>query len=137
MKIKYQLDQDYYPMIPCVHDCVIKKVEIRDDFLLFIFEDEINQHDSIQHINCKAESLVIKYHLIDDVEVFVWKNKLSLTKGGGYIAVESTKLAEMAVERLEYLYHNVGYQSMILKLWNMQSVIVDLRADYVEYEWIE
>ena len=81
MVVKYQLNQDTYPMISCLHDCVIKKVEIQNEFLIFRFESEINQHDGIQRINQKAKSLVIKYHLIYDFEIFVWRRRLSLTKG--------------------------------------------------------
>ncbi len=137
MIIRYQLNQENYPTIPCVHDCVIKEVEIQNDFLSFFFEDDISYHDSIKHLNPKAKTLIIKYHLIDDFEVFVWKRRLLLTRNSGYIAVEGAKLVGMTSGRLEYLYHNVGYQSLILKLWSSGSVIVDLMADYVEYEWIE
>lgn len=137
MTIRYQLNQEHYPTIPCVHDCVIKSITIQDDFLMFYFDDEINKCDSIQYINPKAKTLVIKYHLVDDFEVFVWKRRLSLMKREGYVAVKSESIADMTNGRLEYLYHNVGYNSVILKLWNNGSIIVDLMADYVEYEWIE
>lgn len=41
--------------------------------------------------------------------------------------------------RLEYLYHNVGYQSIIIKLCSEGTgfIIIDAEADYVELEWIE
>ncbi len=137
MNIQYRLDKNEYSTIPCVHDCTIKEVEIKEDFLIFYFEDEINRNDSVNRIYPNAKTLITKYHLIDDFDVFVWKRKLSLTKGAGYIEVDRTALADMAKTRLVYLFHNVAYQSMILKLWIGQSVIVDLRTDYVEYEWIE
>ncbi len=137
MITRYQLNQDNHPTIPCVHDCVVKEIKIQSDFLTFYFEDDINQRNSIQYYNPKAKSLVIRYHLIGDFEVFVWKRKLSLLKREGYIAVTREKLVDMTKYNLEYLYHNIGYQSIILKLWSQDPVVVDLMTDYIEYEWIE
>ncbi|MFI3200810.1 MAG: hypothetical protein R3Y54_04675 [Eubacteriales bacterium] len=41
----------------------------------------------------------------------------------------------MAEDKLEYLYHLVGYQEVVLKLWSSGSVIVNISTDYIEYDW--
>ncbi|MEG2014036.1 MAG: hypothetical protein RR063_12705, partial [Anaerovoracaceae bacterium] len=66
---------------------------------------------------------------------YKWKHKLSLTKGEGFILEKNDSLIKMAEDRLEYLYHSVGYQTVMLKLWSKGSIIVDISADYVEYDW--
>ena len=38
---------------------------------------------------------------------------------------------------LEYLYHNVGYCSIITKLHSDAPVMIDAGVDYLVYEWIE
>ena len=38
--------------------------------------------------------------------------------------------------KLEYLYHNVAYCSVITKLFSNGYVILDAEIDYVEFEWI-
>lgn len=135
MTVRYQLDSEQYPTVPCVHDCVIKRVEITNEFLTLIFEDDIGDHDSVKHINPGAKGLEISYHLVDGFEVFAWVKRVSLVGGEGYIKKKNSSLAQMTEYRLEYLYHCVGYRSMILRLWCAGEVIVDLSADYVEYRW--
>ena len=39
--------------------------------------------------------------------------------------------------RLEYLYHDVGYNSIIIKLFCETFIMIDISSDYIEYEWIE
>ena len=69
----YYLNQDTVPTIPTPHDCKIKKVTIRGDFIIFEFEDDISYHDSIRHFNPDAKSLVIKIHLVDDFDTYKMK----------------------------------------------------------------
>ena len=38
-------------------------------------------------------------------------------------------------ERVEYLYHYVSYQSLIVNLYCGSNIILDLHADYIEYIW--
>ncbi|MEG1814209.1 MAG: hypothetical protein RR337_13045 [Clostridia bacterium] len=132
---RYELNNNSLPNMPCVHDCIIKEVHINEDFLIFIFEDDISYHDSIKYISPNSKSLIIRYHLIDIFNTYKWKHKLSLTKGEGFILEKNDSLIKMAEDRLEYLYHSVGYQTVMLKLWSKGSIIVDISADYVEYDW--
>ena len=37
---------------------------------------------------------------------------------------------------MEYLYHNVGYCSIITKLFLHDTIILDAMIDTVEFEWI-
>lgn len=137
MIITYRLDESTYPTVPVVHDCVICDVRADGEFLMFTFEPNIGEHDSISHIRPGARSLTIRYHLVDDIEVFAWKRRLPFTRTEGYVARSVTWLAKMAKGRLEYLYHNVGYRSIVLKLWSAGQIIVDVCADYLEYAWDE
>lgn len=45
-------------------------------------------------------------------------------------------LFNLTKDNLEYLYHNVGYCSIIVKLWSSNDIVLDITADYVEFEWI-
>lgn len=133
---KYELNQKTLPTVPNIHDCVIKKVSIDDEFLTFTFEDDISYHDSIQYSNPHAKTLMIRYHLIQEFKTYKWKLRF-LTKKEEYIIIANDELIKMAEYKLEYLYENIGYKSVILKLWHQGYVIVDIYADYIEYEWFE
>ena len=39
-------------------------------------------------------------------------------------------------ERLEYLYHYIGYQSIIIKLFSKTYIALDIQADYIDFDWI-
>ena len=67
MKEMYHLDTKIVPTIPVPHDCVVKEIRLEDNILIFIFEDDISYHDSIQNIRPGAKSLMIRFHLIQDI----------------------------------------------------------------------
>lgn len=67
--------------------------------LVFVFEDDISYHDGITQSRPGVKSLVIRYHLADDLG-------------------------------------DVGYCSIIIKLWSAGSIILDMTVDSVEYQWI-
>ena len=56
---------------------------------------------------------------------------------GDYSRIDNAQLEKIAKkEGLEYLYHYVGYQSMIIKLFSQTYITLDIATDYIEYEWI-
>ena len=46
---KFELNKFNLPNLPCPHDCIIKKIEITADYLIFIFEDDLSYHNSIKY----------------------------------------------------------------------------------------
>ena len=140
MKEIFYLNKDILPTIPVPHDCVIKDIQIGGQHLTFVFEDDISYHDSIKFIAPEAKSLIIRYHLTDDdsFSVYKWRKprKFSLKKGY-YACLDNSRLSKPSKDKIEYLYHNVGFSSIIIKLFSGGMVIVDAEVDYVEYEWIE
>ena len=54
-----------------------------------------------------------------------------------YIRQNTRKITKLPRKRLEYLYHNVGYCSIITKLHLDAPVMIDAGVDYLVYEWIE
>ena len=133
----YYLNQNTVPTIPTPHDCKIKKVTIRDDFIIFEFEDDISYCDSIRHFNPDAKSLVIKIHLVDTFDTYKMKYYKKPWCRGDYSRIDNAKLEKMALnEGLEYIEHYVGYQSIIIKLFGQTEIALDIVTDYIEYEWI-
>lgn len=145
MKETYYLNQDTVPTIPVPHDCVIKDIRVGESSISFIFEDDISQHDSIKSIRPGAKSLIVTFHLLTDISdatMFVRgrANRL-LHRPGAYKEIDDTKLEaalhSLAGHNLAYLYHNVGYCSLIIHLWAAKSIVLDLNTDYVLFEWVE
>lgn len=146
MKEIYYLNQKELPVIPTPHDCVIKEIRLDAQNLIFIFEDDISVHDSIQAQKPGAKSLIMTFHLQDDI----YDISLLQRKGHAFnrlfhrlgvykeidIYKNASKLRALTFLKLEYLYHTVGYCSIILKLWSKDSIIMDITADYVEMDWI-
>ena len=127
----YYLKNDTLPTIPVPHDCVIEKITVENDFIIFAFEQDISHHDSIQYIKPDAKSLVIKYHLVDnDFSLYEYfaENKC-------WIYSDSKKLSVLTSNRTEYINHFVSYESMIIDLCAERSVRLEIEADYIEYEW--
>ncbi len=152
------------PTIPVPHDCIVKEILLEEETgstgvetvctdvetlratsLLFVFEEDITYHDSIKGIcqDSDFKSLIIKFHLIDnihDISMFVKKktNRYHTTSLYKEIFLSEDKYAllNLPKNRLEYLSHNVGYCSIIVKLWSKRSIILDMAVDYVEFEWI-
>ena len=139
---KYYLNSDVLPNLPTPHDCVIEAVTIDKDYLVFTFEKDIAQYDSISSINPNFYSLIIRYHLVDSLfYTYKWKSHTTLFGPEGFVLIENKKFISMSKgDKLEYLYHNVGYQSIIVKLFQSRKggfIIVDAEVDFIEYEWIE
>lgn len=134
----YYLNNENVPTIPVPNDCVIKKVAIQDDHIVFELEDDISHHDSFQHINNKAKSLIVKIHLTDSFDTYTKKHYKIPRRKNAYVCIDNKKLETIAKRRrLEYLYHDVGYNSIIIKLFCETFIMIDISADYIEYEWIE
>ena len=57
---------------------------------------------------------------------------------GHYKRIKNSLLTELPEGKFkfEYLYHNVGYCSIITKLFLNGYIILDADIDYVEFEWI-
>ena len=146
MKETYFLNGESLPTIPVPHDCVIKKIRLKNQCIEFVFEDDISYHDSIKYYKPDAKSLIIRYHFSDDPDdysIYKWirPNRLLsklFSKDGHYKEIKNSLLTELPEGkfRLEYLYHNVGYCSIITKLFSDGYIILDAVVDYVEFEWI-
>ena len=142
MKEKYYLNEKQLPTIPVPHDCVIKSIRLEEQCIVFVFEDDISDHDSIQYLMPEAKSLIIRYHFVSDTDDFLiykWVGpRKPFKKDDHYKCLKNcflTKLPE-GKYKLEYLYHNVGYCSIITKLFSNGYIILDAAIDYVEFEWI-
>ena len=139
---KYQFDKEELPTLPCPHDCVIEKVEINESFIIFYFDNNISQYDSIQYLRPGSESLIIRYHL-DDPFFTVYKSISHITRLGkrfgrhGYYEVKNDTLMKQVKYNLEFLYQDVSYKSVLIRLYGKSSILIHAWVDYVEYEWIE
>lgn len=130
---KYELDGKNRANLFTPHDCIIKEVKIENDFLVFIFEDDISYHDSIKYHKDNIKSLIIRYHLIDGFNVYKYNFK-SLMKKEGYFLISNEKFLRMSGQRLEYLYEYVGFNSVVVELSN---ILLNVSSDYVIYEWLD
>ncbi len=134
MKEKYYLNEKRLPTIPVPHDCIIKNIELNNDEIVFVFDDDISYNDSVKYYNSKAKSLVIKYHFAyepNDFSIYKWEDNC-------YKPYDKKNIRELVKGNfnLEYLYHNVGYCSIIIRLSSDNSIIIEADIDYVEFEWI-
>jgi hypothetical protein len=148
MKESYCLNTDSLPTIPVPHDCRIKCIRIENQSIVFIFEDDISWHDSIVAINPKAKSLVIRYHLVNDVrdyELYKWVKPNLLFREGGYKSIahclkkgQHEILKGLTHSELTYLFHYVGYNTIVIELYSESARQIVLKGDVdaVEYEWI-
>ena len=132
----YYLDGAELPTIPVSHDCVIDNISFSDNFLIFGFEEGISIYDSIQHICPDAKSLTIKIHLIDSFDIYQEIIRKFPKLKRVYVEIDFNKLVRLGKQiKMEYLYHYVAYQSLIVNLYFKSNIILDLRADYIEYIW--
>ena len=98
---------------------------------IFKFEDDISDYDSILNKNYK--SLIIKYHLIEDL--FVYNSKRLFNKEYYYL-LKDNKINKL--KDLDYLYQYVDFYSLIIKIVRGRDYyIFDLDVDYIEYGWVE
>ena len=116
MKETYYLNKETLPTIPVPHDCVVKDIQLKDQTLIFVFEDNISSHDSIQAIRPNAKSLIIRYHLTeeDGFSVYEWRKPGRFSRKDGYYRLMDNSQLFAFAGHLEYLYHNVGYCSIII-----------------------
>lgn len=133
---KYDLNKDTLPNIPCPHDCAIKKVDATDEFIVFYFEEDISLYDSIKKLYPEVRTLIIRYHLVDTPNYYEFKRISVFNHKLGFMEENISNFINHSKENFEYLYHAIGYCNIIIKLWQKKSVVLDLSADYVEYEWI-
>ena len=142
MKHVYYLNEKTLPTIPVPHDCVIKRIQLTDQCIVLIFEDDISYHDSIRHIMPEAKSLIVRYHFADDgnsFSIYQWTaSRKPFSKVGYYKCIDNRMLTKIpeGKYKVEYLYHNVGYRSIITKLFANGYIILDAEIDYVEFEWM-
>ena len=135
----YRLDEKQLPTIPLPHDCEIKSIRLEGRTVEIAFEDDISRHDAIQYWKPDAKSLVMRFHLDcepEDCEILRW-----VPEGDGHYRVTGLgELAGLTGSGLEYLYHDVGYRSVILRLFCGGKVngpvILIAEADAVGVEWI-
>ena len=135
----YFLNGNTLPTIPVPHDCVIKKVRLENQHIIFEFEDDISCYDSIKNFKPGAKSLIVKCHLLNDGDfsIFQWEKPSGFSnKNGRYNCVDNHTITKLSDSRLEYLYHYVGYRSIIIKLFSNGSIIIDADVDYIEFEWV-
>ena len=138
MKELYYLSDFKLPIIPTPHDCVIDKIEFNGIFLTFFFEKDITYHDSISVLNKNARSLIIRFHLTDDFDIFKHKvTNIFIFKSEKYVKIKNEKFLNNKKYKTEYLYHTVGYQKINVSLYQNGFVNIVINADYVELEWIE
>lgn len=138
MKETYYLNTDTLPTIPTPHDCVIKEILFDSEFVVLKFEDDISYHDSIKSIMPNALSLEICIHLVDPLfDTYKYTLGNSLFRKEGYTLINNSKLQNASKRKFEYLYHNIGYQSIMIKLFRYESYLLDINADYIEFDWIE
>lgn len=139
---QYNLNGKSLPSIPMPHDCVVKKMSINNQFIVFEFEDDISYHDAIEFIKPEAKSLIIKYHLLNEWDFTFykwnqphrWLQKLFRLKGC-YKEISAEELTH-DFKDIEYLYHNIGYCSIITQLFADSNIVIQADVDYVEFEWI-
>ncbi len=130
MKQTYKLNEAQLPTMVTPHDCVIKEIKKDDDFLIFVFEDDISHHDSFED----KKTLKIKYHLIQEYEIYRQKwNRLM--KRSEYTELKNESI--LFKGNSQYLYQCVGYEHLLIQLYKDTMYVLSLNTDYVEYEWVE
>lgn len=143
MKETYYLNADTLPLIPIPHDCVIKEIQLNENELIFIFENDISYHDSIKNIKPDAKSLTITFHLsneFDEMSLYIKRQRKLFRSKSFYEETDLThnkdKLLALANNRLEYLDHYIGYNSIIVNLFSFDDIALHLNADSVEFDWL-
>ena len=144
MKEIYYLNQEKLPVLPTPHDSVINRIENNGEFISFYLDANIDdEDDGIRFYHPEAKSLIIRYHLYleDDFSIYKMKRApryLHWLFPPCYRLLDNNMLEKLAggERNLEYLYHHVGFTSIIIQLCSDSEVVLEVDADYVEYEWI-
>ncbi len=122
------------PLPPNPHDCLIKEILIEGEYLIFKFVDKLSHYDSINYLHPGVNSLIIKYHLIDESFSRMVKEK---RKGSNkYKKYEISKLVGK-YDYLEYLHHYVRVNEIMISLLDdWKHIDLYIVTDIIEYEWI-
>ncbi|MDE7380079.1 MAG: hypothetical protein K2N14_03405 [Clostridia bacterium] len=134
------MNEEVLPTIPVPHDCIVEEITFDKGYLVFKFGEDISDYDSIKYLNPNAKSLVIRIHCDESEPTFaVYENKWRKKFGRkGYYLINNKKLPDLCKNTVEYLYHYVGFQSILIRLYRDSAyMLFDVDADYVEFEWIE
>ena len=137
---RYALIQETLPTLPTPHDCIISRIELDEQFIVFYFEENIAAHDSIKAIRPNAQSLIIRYHLTEHkaYAFYEWRRGIRLFFPSGYYKeIQKPDLNQFTSVKLEYLYQHIDYSSIIITLFSRGYIILKAEIDYAEYEWIE
>ncbi len=132
------LNGDSFHTMPVPHDCQIKRISLEDEYLVFTFENDINRRDPGYPLKESIKSLIIRYHLLDQTySLYRFRKPFAgFCREGVYIGMKYDKLFELATGNLEYVGHYIGYNSIIIKMFSFQEIILEASVDRVEYEWI-
>lgn len=135
----YYLNGETLPTIPVPHDCVIDNITIENQSIIFTFEQNVSYHDSIKYIKPDAKSLMMKFHLVDECfSIYKWHKPVKVFASKGfYKCVDSSELFDLTSKKykLEYLYHHVAYESLIIEMCASTTIRLELTVDYVEFYW--
>lgn len=128
-------------LLPIPHDCLVSKITMEHDHMIFAFENRLLVHESIQKLHPSAESLIIRFHLThyqgtDDYRLYVRK---SGKHHESYIRLKNDELLNLPNHTggLQYLYHYVGSSEMIIHLCTDKNYVLYVCTDRVEFNWIE
>ena len=94
-------------LIPIPHDCVISKISLEHDHMIFTFENRLFNHESIQKLHPSADSLIMRFHLThyqgtDDFRLYVRK---AGKRHEGYKRLKNDELLRLAITRRSLLHH--------------------------------
>ena len=128
-------------LIPIPHDCVISKISLEHDHMIFAFENRLFNHESIQKLHPSADSLIMRFHLThyqgtDDFRLYVRK---AGKRHEGYKRLKNDELLRLAQHKggLQYLYHYVGSKEMIIHFCSDKNYVLYVCTDRVDFNWIE
>lgn len=134
----YSLVDRQLPTIPAPHDCCITEIVLRDDWLIFTFDDDISRHESIKHIHPNAKALRVKYHLWEDmnIELYAYEQR---KYENVFVRRKLKKLFALpkCVHKPEYILHYVTCGGIQIEISTDQSYVLNLHADQVIFEWME
>ena len=134
---KYYLNGKVLPTLPVQHDCVVKEITFDDEFLVLKFDEDISSYDSIKCLNKNVVSLAIRIHLTDPL-FYAYEHRLThRSSGEGYYLINNKKLQSLCKKCVEYLYHYISYEQIMIKLFCGGYYLLEVNADYIEFDWTE